>query len=249
MSPALATLTWPEAASAPAGTLLAVPVGATEQHGPHLPLCTDTAIALALARGLSRRRPEVMVAPCVPFGSSGEHARFAGTLSIGQAATELLLVELCRSATLTFARVLLVSAHGGNAAPVARAVGTLQEEGRDVRVFAPHWPHDAHAGRAETALMLALSPEQVRLDRARPGATAPLRELMPALVSGGVRAVSANGVLGNPAGASALEGRTLLDDAVDELVAIVTAWEPALAGPAGAAVAGVDMQIDGGLCL
>ena len=225
MSVALAQLTWPEAASAPAGTLLAVPVGATEQHGPHLPLCTDTAIALALAHGLSRLRPEVMIAPCVPYGSSGEHARFAGTLSIGQAATELLLVELCRSATLTFPRVLLICAHGGNAAPLTRAVRTLREDGRDVVAFSPHWPYDAHAGRAETALMLALAPEQVRLERARAGATEPLRELMPALVADGVRAVSVNGVLGDPAGATAQEGQAMLDSAIEQLVARVAGWE------------------------
>ncbi|MGO9752386.1 MAG: mycofactocin biosynthesis peptidyl-dipeptidase MftE [Solirubrobacteraceae bacterium] len=225
MSRALANLAWPEAASAPPGTLLAVPVGATEQHGPHLPFGTDSEIALALASGLSRLRPEVVVAPCVPYGSSGEHARFAGTLSIGQAATELLLVELCRSATLSFGRVLLISTHGGNAAPLGRALVRLRDEGRDVRAFCPRWPHDAHAGRAETALMLALAPEHVRLDRAEAGATAPLAELLAQLVSGGVREVSANGILGDPAGASAPEGRAMLEGAVQSLASLVAAWE------------------------
>jgi creatinine amidohydrolase len=225
VSRALANLAWPEAADVPTGTLLAVPVGATEQHGPHLPLGTDTEIAVSLASGLSRLRPEVVVAPCVSYGSSGEHARFAGTLSIGQEATELLLVELCRSATLTFGRVLLISTHGGNAGPVARALIRLRQEGRDVRAVLPRWPHDAHAGRAETALMLAIAPEHVRLDRAEAGATAPLRELLPRLVSGGVREVSANGILGDPAGASAHEGRVMLDAAVESLAGLVAAWD------------------------
>ncbi len=233
MSRALANLAWPEAASAPAGTVLTVPLGSTEQHGPHLPVATDTEIALALAAGLSRLRPEVLVAPCVSYGSSGEHARFAGTLSIGQEATELLVVELCRSATLTFRRVLLISTHGGNAAPVGRAVIRLRNEGCDVRAFYPRWPHDAHAGRAETALMLAIDPEHVRLDRAEAGATAPLRELLPKLVSGGGREVSANGILGDPAGASAQEGRAMLDGAVQSLAGLVAAWE----SPAGDAPA------------
>ena len=166
-----------------------------------------------------------MIAPAVAYGSSGEHAGFAGTLSIGQEATELLLVELCRSATLSFTRVLLISTHGGNAQPVRRAVARLRGEGRDVRAFSPHWPHDAHAGRAETALMLALAPEHVRLDRAQAGATRPLPELLPALISRGVRAVSANGILGDPSGASAQEGRLLLDEAAHHLLELVAAWE------------------------
>ena len=59
----LADLAWPDADGCAPGRVLAVPVGATEQHGPHLPLCTDTAIAVGLADGLSRARPGVVVAP------------------------------------------------------------------------------------------------------------------------------------------------------------------------------------------
>src|ERR1700728_2445527 len=125
----LAGLTWPEAGElGAAGGMLAVPVGATEQHGPHLPLSTDTDIAVALCARLAASRDDVLVAPAIAFGSSGEHARFAGTLSIGQEPLELLLVELGRSATETFAHLLLVSAHGGNGQPVRRAVATLRAE-------------------------------------------------------------------------------------------------------------------------
>src|SRR5712671_2477486 len=99
----LADLTWPEAARLAAeGALLAVPVGATEQHGPHLPLSTDTDLAVALCARLAAARPGVLAAPPVAYGASGEHQDFPGTLSIGSEAVELLLVELCRSATRTF---------------------------------------------------------------------------------------------------------------------------------------------------
>lgn len=163
----LTALSSPDVAErAAAGAILAVPVGATEQHGPHLPLTTDTDIAQALCDGLAAARPDVLVAPAVAYGSSGEHAGFAGTLSIGQEATELLLVELGRSASETFRRLLFVSAHGGNAGPVARAVARLRAESRDVEVFQPRWPGDPHAGRPETALQLALRPSGVRMDRA-----------------------------------------------------------------------------------
>ncbi|SFW79291.1 mycofactocin biosynthesis peptidyl-dipeptidase MftE [Amycolatopsis australiensis] len=221
----LADLTWPDVAErAAAGAILAVPVGATEQHGPHLPLSTDTDIALALCDRLAGKRPGVLVAPPVVYGSSGEHAGFAGTLSIGQEATELLLVELGRSAAETFPRLLFVSAHGGNAAPVTRAVARLRAESRDVEVFHPRWHGDPHAGRPETALQLALRPGGVRMDRAAPGDRRPLREVLPLLRDGGVRAVTRTGVLGDPTTATAREGQALLDELTAQLVSHVDGW-------------------------
>ena len=109
--------------------ILVVPVGATEQHGPHLPLGTDTELAVAVALAAAARDHRLLVAPAVAYGSSGEHDGFAGTLSIGQDAIELLLIELCRSATSSFDRVVLVCTHGGNAAPMRRAIATLRAEG------------------------------------------------------------------------------------------------------------------------
>ena len=224
----LAELAWPDVAErAAAGAILAVPVGATEQHGPHLPLGTDTDIAVALCERLAGTRPDVLVAPPVAYGSSGEHAGFAGTLSIGQAATELLLVELGRSATETFERVLFVSAHGGNAEPVARAVARLRAESRDVSAFEPRWRGEPHAGRPETALQLVLRPGAVRMDRAAAGDQRPLPELLPLLRDGGVRAVTETGVLGDPSAATAGEGLELLEELTAALLAHVGAWHPA----------------------
>lgn len=222
----LSGLTWTEAAERAPSGLLAVPVGSTEQHGPHLPLSTDTDIAVELCRRLAAGRPGVLVAPAVSYGSSGEHAGFAGTLSIGSAALELLLVELGRSAD-AFAGVVLVSAHGGNAAPVTRAAFTLSGESRRVRawllpVVGPG--DDAHAGRTETSALLALRPSQVRLELATPGCTTPLRELMPVLTTAGVAAVSPNGILGNPAGASAGAGRRILDHWSEALLSDLDGW-------------------------
>ena len=215
--------TWPDVDHE---AVLAVPVGSTEQHGPHLPLSTDTDIAVMLCRRLAEARDDVLIAPPVAYGSSGEHAGFAGTLSIGQQALELLLVELGRSATETFHRVLLVSAHGGNHEAVTRAVAQLRYEGRDVRVHSPRWRGEAHAGRTETALLLATAPERVRMDRAQPGDTRSLSEIMPLLRTGGVRAVSPIGVLGDPTGATADEGAALLDKLTGVLVSDVDMWWP-----------------------
>lgn len=221
-------LTWPAAADR-STWVLAVPLGSTEQHGPHLPLSTDTDVAEALARGLAERRPDVVVAPTVPYGASGEHAGFAGTLSIGHEALEHLVVELVRSATDSFAHVLLVNGHGGNVTALATACARLRDESRDVLVWSPRWGGDAHAGRTETSVMLALCPDRVGTSR-EAGATGSLRELLPELRRGGLRAVTGNGVLGDPAGASAEEGRRLVDEALDDLLATVVRWltpEPA----------------------
>jgi creatinine amidohydrolase len=222
----LAALTSPEVGElAAARALLAVPVAATEQHGPHLPLSTDTDLAIALCARLAGTRPGVLVAPPLAYGASGEHEGFPGTLSIGTEAMELLLVELCRSATRTFSRVLLVSTHGGNAAAVRRAEQRLRAESRDILAWRPAWKGDAHAGRAETSLELALAPDRVRPGRAEAGNTRPLTELMAELRRSGVRAVSPNGVLGDPAGACAAEGAALLGRLFADLLATVDAWE------------------------
>jgi creatinine amidohydrolase len=221
----LAALSSPEAAHLAAdGALLAVPVASTEQHGPHLPLSTDTDLAVALCARLAESRAGVVVAPPLAYGSSGEHEGFAGTISIGQEAVELVLVELCRSATLTFSRVLLVSTHGGNTEAVRRAEQRLQAESRDVHAWLPRWHGDAHAGRTETSLQLALAPQSVRYNRARAGNTTPIAELMPALRASSVMAVSPNGVLGDPAGASVEEGETVFAALLADLLAFVAEW-------------------------
>jgi mycofactocin system creatininase family protein len=206
---------------AAAGAVLAVPVGSTEQHGPHLPLTTDADLAVALCAQLDS---SVVVAPPIFYGSSGEHEGFAGTISIGQEATDLLLTELGRSATRTFSRVLLVSTHGGNTEAVRRAVARLRAESRDVSVWFPSWHGDAHAGRAETSLQLALAPDAVRLDRAEAGNTTPIAELMPALRAAAVHGVSPNGVLGDPAGASAAEGTAMFADLLADLNGYLKSW-------------------------
>jgi mycofactocin system creatininase family protein len=223
----LVALTWPEVHElAGAGAVLAVPLGSTEQHGPHLPLSTDTDVAVALCNRLARARADVLVAPAVPYGASGEHKGFAGTLSLGSVVLEQVVLELGRSAFETFDRVVFVSGHGGNAEAATRAVRQLRLESRDARLYQPRYAGDPHAGRAETSMQLALHPDAVQLDRAEPGDTRSLRELMPLLLAGGLRAVTANGILGDPTGANAPEGEALLAALAVALVGEVAAWYP-----------------------
>jgi len=205
---------WPEVDAAPRRVLV-VPVGSLEQHGPHLPLDTDTRIAVAVASRAvtSRGLPGVAVAPAVAIGASGEHAAFPGTLSIGTEALTTVLLELGRHAGLHWPATLLVNGHGGNLAAISAALRRLSYEGREVRAWHASVPGgDPHAGRTETSLLLAIAPDSVRLAEAAAGNTQPMREIMPVMRERGVRAVSPNGVLGDPAGASAAEGAELLDE-------------------------------------
>lgn len=213
----LAGAVWPDVREAP---LVLVPVGSTEQHGPHLPLSTDTVIAEAVARraaavlrdGAPRLR--ALTAPAIAFGASGEHAGFPGTLSIGHEALRAVLVEAVRSAAGWAGRVVLVNGHGGNVAALDAAVGLLRREGHDTAWTGCGVPGgDAHAGFTETSMMLHLAPHLVRPFQGVAGETRPLAEIMPVLVARGVRAVSPSGVLGDPAGASAERGRELVEAA------------------------------------
>lgn len=208
---------------------LIVPLGATEQHGPHLPLSTDTTIATAWANSVSARVPGSVVAPPLPYGSSGEHQSFPGTLSIGQDALQLVVVELVRSAANDFDRVVLLSGHAGNVDPLRAAAAQLRQEGHDVIDLYPTWgvvldadgepmPIDAHAGLIEASLMLHLRPEVVHQDRAVAGTVEPVSSLLERMVTGGVAAVSPSGVLGDPRAADADKGRRLLSDLVNRTV-------------------------------
>jgi mycofactocin precursor peptide peptidase len=219
----LAERTWTDLADT-APPLVCVPIGSYEQHGPHLPLGTDTLIAEALATGLSQRRADTVVGPTLTVTASGEHAGFPGTLSIGTGVTADVIVELVRSADWS-GGVVLVNGHGGNREAVDHAVATLTAEDRRVLAWWPHVPEgDAHAGRTETALLLAVRPDLVRVERAEAGATEPFAALAGRLRAEGVRAVSPNGVLGDPRHASDAEGRELLGRLIEQLVAAVDSW-------------------------
>ncbi|WP_433149963.1 mycofactocin biosynthesis peptidyl-dipeptidase MftE [Actinomadura nitritigenes] len=213
----LAGAAWTDVRAAP---LVLVPVGSTEQHGPHLPLSTDTVIAEAVAaRAADALRPDAdgqaLVAPAIAFGASGEHAGFPGTVSIGHEALHAVLVETVRSLALWAGRVVFVNGHGGNVPTLDAAAGRMRAEGHDTAWVGCGVPGgDAHAGFTETSVMLHLAPGLVRPFGGVTGETRPLAAIMPDLVAGGVRAVSPSGVLGDPAGASAEQGREITADMV-----------------------------------
>ncbi len=217
--------------------MVIVPLGSTEQHGPHLPVDTDTIIAVAVAQAVAGRlaggaRPtDVVVAPAIGYGASGEHQDFPGTISIGHRVLHLQLVELTRSLSTWAGRVVMINAHGGNLKALVEAVCQLIREGHDV-CWTPcaAGGSDAHAGHVETSLVLHLAPHLVEMSRAGAGNVAPLEDLLPTLVARGVSGVSANGVLGDPTRASAADGARIFASVVDDVASRIVNNRPASDG-------------------
>lgn len=235
----LGRLTWPDLAGPSEPSVLAVPLGSCEQHGPHLPFDTDTRLAVAWAGALAARRECVLVSPPVAIGASGEHESFPGTLSIGTQALVDVVVELVRSAVpppgsprpTVFEGVVLVNGHGGNVEAVALAAQRLRAEGRGVMAWHPVVAGgDSHAGRTETSMLLHLDPDCVLMDRAEVGSTARWREIGDVVRAEGLAAVAPNGVLGDPTGATASEGERCFEGLVADLVDDFDAWRATLSG-------------------
>jgi creatinine amidohydrolase len=212
----LGAMTWTEVGD----PIVVVPVGSCEQHGPHLPTRTDTMIATALAAELAARRGDCVVAPAIAITASGEHAGFPGTLSIGNEVLASVVIEVARSAT--WARgVVFVNGHGGNVVALGRAADQFERERRRVLIWSPHVDGgDPHAGHTETSLVLALAPDEVRSGRRAAG---PVPELAD-LVRHGVRALSPNGVLGDPTDATAAAGREIYRRLSEQLARAVDDW-------------------------
>jgi mycofactocin precursor peptide peptidase len=214
-----------------------VPVGSTEQHGPHLPLDTDTRIAAAVAHAAVATLETtgypmpLLVAPAIVYGASGEHQSFAGTVSIGTTVLEHVLVEVGRSAGEWADRLVFVNGHGGNAAALRAALTRLRHENRDAGWWSCSVADgDAHAGHTETSILLHLSPETVCVEDRRAGNVSPLAELMPTVRRSGIAAVSEVGVLGDPTTATAAAGARLFDEMVDGCVRRIRRWDPASDG-------------------
>jgi creatinine amidohydrolase len=219
----LDTLTWPAVRALVQGgeTLCLLPLGATEQHGRHLPLNTDSVIATAICLEASSRTG-VPVLPTVTVTSSHAHStKWPGTLSYPPRMVIDMLVELSRwVAAAGFTKLLIVNAHGGNVAPLGVAVDEIRRLG-ELQVGGIGWfaltpaiaertfadGEDIHANAAETSLMLHLRPELVDT-----GAIADDPDRTAGLVfSYPVDRTSADGLTGAPSRASAREGAELFE--------------------------------------
>jgi creatinine amidohydrolase len=237
-------MTWPEVAEAvgAGATTVVLPLGATEQHGPHLPLGTDTIRAAALADRLAERLgPGCLVAPPLPFGCSDEHSGFPGLLGLGHETLAHVVLDLARRLTgWGIRRLVVLSAHGGNGEALGLAVALLRRELPDLEVRTkghletvspallevarrdgiPANDVGLHAGEGETSEMLNLRPGLVRLDYCAPGFTGDMEAVLGKLRGAGLRPVTDNGVLGDPTRAEAGRGARYLDAAAEEIAAL-----------------------------
>lgn len=169
---------------APRATVV-VPLGSTEQHAHHLPVRTDAAIVTAIAERaveLAAANEPVLLAPTLPFGFAHHHVPFGGTISLSSTTYLNVLTDIVTTLSREgFRRVVLLNGHGGNEAAARLAADRLGYELQlDVHVaVGSYWTLAAsfldnvdlpsglvpgHAGHFETSIMLALSPETVRLD-------------------------------------------------------------------------------------
>jgi len=184
MSHLLAEMGWPDvAAYLTQDDRIILPLGSTEQHGRHLPLGTDTLVPVELTRRLAEQTG-VLVAPPLPYGMSLHHLGFPGSLSLRPETLAHVLQDILFSLHRHgFRRVFLLNGHGGNVAPVQIAQANLMSDLPDLAIKVRHWwrepalsellraaldlPGVGHADAGETAPLLALHPDLVRLERAQ----------------------------------------------------------------------------------
>ncbi len=233
--------TWPDLEEYVAGESLAVvPLGSTEQHGPHLPEGTDYLIARALARAATDRTGHLCTPP-VTVGVSPHHRQFHGTTWVDAPVFRDYVESLSRNLTYHgIDRIVYVNAHGGN-------VDHLREVGRRLRddgtAYAVEWMWDEsipdlidevfetpgpHGGPKETAMIMHIARELVREERledARDGGRTSL-ENVPATLHGARVSydsveVSDNGVFGDQTDATPEIGERLFEAATDQLVALL----------------------------
>jgi len=236
----LAELTWHEleALLARGCRTAVVPLGSTEQHGPHLPFATDTWIAAALAERFCARVDDAIQAPAVALGCSAEHMAFAGTLDLDPTTLVAVLRDVLRSLRHHgFERAFVFSAHGGNYTALREALPALRAAAAPMAVLAftdlaalsavLHRESAAcgvapevaghHAGEIETSILLALRPAAVRTAALAAGLlTAPSDPQ--ALFYPSLREHAASGTVGDPRAADAARGARYLEAWVDVLV-------------------------------
>lgn len=219
-----------------------ITIGSTEQHGLHLPLGTDAIMGEALGQRVARALGDTLLAPGMRIGCSEHHMDFAGSLTLSRETFIGVVGDICRSlARHGFRHIVLLPTHGGNFAPLAKAVEAIRPELSGVNLIAftdlmafmdeifqtgkarKVTPEQAgaHAGEFETSIMLYLRPDLVTMDQAQPGYVGDQLSIAPLVFEKGFRAVTENGVLGDPRDASAASGEAYMAAITDLLVGYI----------------------------
>lgn len=239
----LQNLTWPEAERLGAdGAIGIVTLASLEQHGPHLPLATDSLLGERLAREIAERLQEpAIVTPVVRGGLSTHHLAFPGSVTVPPDAYRALAVSYVEGLErMGIGKIGVWSWHGGNFGFVRELVGdydgvaqlagysdlqgfveTMMRAAAAVGLQAPET--DWHAGGLETSTMLAAYPELVRPFDGVEGYTAAEPGWIERLFVEGIRPISESGVLGNVSGANAEAGEAIFAALADELAAFFSA--------------------------
>jgi creatinine amidohydrolase len=239
MSYLLTELGWPDvAAYLERDDRIILPAGSTEQHGRHLPLGTDVAVPVELARRLGERTG-VLVAPALSYGMSLHHLGFPGSISLRPETLTRVLEDILRSLYRHgFRRVFVINGHGGNTASFQVALANVMGGLAELAVRLRHWwrepgvnellkatigvPGVRHADAGETAPMLALHPALVHLERAQHSPDAGPVDMLSEHV---FRQRFPHGVIGaDPRLASAELGEQLLDALTELYVGQLEAW-------------------------
>jgi creatinine amidohydrolase len=246
--PLLETMTWPEARQAAenGGRVVLLPVGAIEQHGPHLPVDVDNRIVTWLCDEAARRRPDlVMSVPPIHYGFNEHNMGFPGTVSVEVEHFVHYVYDVCHSFVRQgHTRIVLVNGHGSNAMPCALVARQIVNRSEDALAAAiNHWSLArelaaqiretptggmAHACEYETSWYLFLKPERVEMAKAVPDMLERRTEftwvdLMAgdgpvALIDDWSRLSNGSGVEGDPRTATAEKGRRYAEEEVGQLI-------------------------------
>ncbi|WP_324726060.1 creatininase family protein [Actomonas aquatica] len=217
--------------------LIIIPVGAIEQHGPHLPVGVDAYIGEATCAALSARLPDAPVwfGPPLPLGKSNEHLDYPGTISLSaRSLRRLLLAQIEKLVALGFRQFALLNTHGGNSAVLVYTLREIQQRWgvragmlkvpstNELSAQEATWGF--HAGEWETSIMLHIAPHLVAMDKALchypatlqdPGLLRP--ESAPAIFSWMTRDIAPDGVMGDATAATAEKGERWFEAAMDQL--------------------------------
>jgi creatinine amidohydrolase len=234
----LEELTWPDvkAAMQEGADTVVFGIGATEQHGPHLPLACDSLIGGTLAEMVAGKLGNALVAPTVRVGCSQHHMSFPGTISVDSAELQALLLDYLKTIFHHgFKRAVMIPSHGGNFATVAETARIAREKWPDRQVIAytdlnhllavafetasafgiSAGEAGIHAGEFETSILLSTHPHLVNMSRAEKGYTGEFTSIIPDLIAHGVARVSPNGILGDARPSDASRGEYYLSAWVD----------------------------------